>query len=354
MEIVPFKAKKFKYFIGIDVSKKTLDYAVMYESKLLFHQLGQNDPSDILTFISTLKTIPKFTIAKTVFCMEHTGIYCNHLLYSLKRSKANMVMENPLLIKKFLDLTRGKNDKADAIQIASYAQKNRDELTLWTWRRPVLVELMSLFGLRNRLLTTAVALKTPLEEQEPYIQKYIQKQCVQLCHKSLISINADLLNIDLKIDQLINSDEHLKRLTELITSVPSIGRVTALRILISTNEFRDINDPKKFACYAGVAPFKMESGQVQRKARISHFANKKMKSLLHLCALTAVRCDEGIKAYYIRKTQIEGKPKLAVINAIRYKLIVRIFACVRQNRNYEKNYARPKKLTASGLIKCEV
>ncbi|MDB5142590.1 MAG: family transposase [Mucilaginibacter sp.] len=348
------RVRKFTYFIGIDVSKNELDYAVMQGKDLLFHQEGKNGPDDIVAFLTKLKTLPGFTMTKAVFCMEHTGFYGNHLLFTLKKLKANVVLENPLLVKKFLELTRGKNDKADAIQIASYAHKNRDELRLWVWRRPVLVELTSLFGLRNRLLTTAVALKTPLKEQEQFIKNHIQKQSVRLCSKSLAAVHADLLNIDLKIDRLINSDERLKRLAELIRSVPSIGRVTAIRILVSTNEFRDINDPKKFACYAGVAPFKIESGQVKRRARISHFANKKMKALLHLCAINASRFDEGIKAYYIRKTQVEGKPKLAVLNAIRYKLIVRIFACVNQNRSFEKNYVRPKKLTASGLIICEV
>lgn len=340
----PGKQKKYNYFIGIDVSKNTLDYAVMHQSKVLFHRQDKNELADIGSFIIGLKALPKFTIPKALFCMEHTGIYCNHLLNVLKKFKANVVLENPLLIRSFLGLKRGKTDKADAIRIASYAQKNKDDLNLWICERPVLQYMTSIYALRNRLLTIAVALKMPLEEQKTFIKQGLQKQNMQLCNRSMASIDADLLEIDLQIDLLINADGHLKRLMELITSVPGVGRITAIRIIISTNEFRDINDPKKFACYAGVAPFAKSSGLVKRKAKVSNFANKRMKSLLHLCAISASRFDNEIKAYYARKTQVEGKPKLVVINAIRYKLILRIFACVNQNRTFAKNYAQTKEL----------
>ncbi|MBW4890143.1 IS110 family transposase [Mucilaginibacter sp. HMF5004] len=128
---------------------------------------------------------------------------------------------------------------------------------------------------------------------------------------------------------------------EIITSVKAIGPITALNILIYTNEFRNINNPKKFACYAGVAPFKDESGKSKSKGRVSHFANKKMKALLHLCAATAKKSIPEIRDYFERKTINEGKSKMSVLNAIRYKLILRVFACVNQDRCYENNYVRP-------------
>jgi len=345
------KAKKFTYFIGIDVSKNKLDYAVMNGKTLLFHQEGKNEPDDILAFVTKLKTLKAFTIAKAVFCMEHTGIYCNHLLNSLKKIKANIVVENSMHIKKSLGLTRGKNDKADSIRIAAYASKNKDELRLWVPRRQVLLDLMNLIAVRNRLLGFSMALNTPLKEETTFIKKRLQNQNKQSCKKSAEAIKADLTGVDLSIEMLIDADEHLKWLKQLITSVPCVGPITAIQIMISTNEFKDIKSPKKFACYAGVAPFKNESGSSTSKAKVSPIANKKMKSLLHLCAIRALRCDAELKAYYIRKTETEGKAKLAVVNAIRCKLILRVFACVNQNRPFIKNYTRPNNPAASELTK---
>ena len=125
-----------------------------------------------------------------------------------------------------------------------------------------------------------------------------------------------------------------------MTSVTGIGSVTATQIIITTNEFKDIRNPKQFACYSGVAPFPKESGMFKGKARVSPMANKKVKKLLHLSALVAITYNKDLKAYYERKVTEEKKNKMSIINAVRNKLILRIFACVAQNKKYEENYTR--------------
>ena len=62
-----------------------------------------------------------------------------------------------------------------------------------------------------------------------------------------------------------------------------------------------------------------------------------MKALLHLAAMSAIQCNAEIKAFYTRKVG-EGKNKMSVINAVRNKLIARVFACVKNNRSYQENY----------------
>ncbi|MEM6845936.1 MAG: IS110 family transposase, partial [Bacteroidota bacterium] len=66
-------------------------------------------------------------------------------------------------------------------------------------------------------------------------------------------------------------------------------------------------------------------------------ANKDVKKLLHMAALSAINNCEELRSYYQRKVA-EGKNKMSLINAVRNKLILRIFAVVRSNRKYEKNY----------------
>ena len=336
------RIKKYNYFIGIDVSKVQLDYAVMRDKNLLFHREAKNDPADIAAFIAELKTLPGFTISKSIFCMEQTGFYCNHLLLGLKKVKANIVLENSLQIKNSLGLIRGKYDKVDSIRIAQYASVRKDDLRFWIQRRPMILQLAVLFSLRTRMLSLQTAIKMPLKEQTSFVKKGVHQQSTNLCRNSINAIKADLLEIDTTMDELIAADKHLKRLAELIVSVPNVGRITAIQIIISTNEFRDIRCPKKFACYAGVAPFKQESGAFKGKGKISPIANRKVKSLLHVCAIGAIQSDPEIKAYYLRKTLTEGKAKMSVVNAVRYKLILRVFACLKQDRPYEKNYSRIK------------
>ena len=341
------RKRKINWFIGVDVSKCTLDYAVIQNDKLLFHHQGLNSKPDVERFIKELKALPQFSMAAAIFCMEAMGTYGNHLMRTVQKLHGKIAAVNPLIIKNFLGLTRGKNDKDDAIRIAQYAQKNINELKFWKPERPPLQELKTLFTLRERMLTTSVALKTPLGELEGFVPATLIKQCRRLSSKTIDSIQMDISGIESRITDILKNDEELDRLTSIVESVPGVGRITSLLILITTNEFRDISSAKKFACYTGVAPFRNESGEVVRKARISHFANKKMKSLLHLCALSALRFDTELKVYFERKTLVESKPRLLVINSVRYKIINRIFTCVRQNRMFEKESFGIKKLTAA-------
>jgi len=333
--------KKYTYFIGIDISKNELDFAVMQGDKFLFHREIKNDLNDIYVLIQEIKHLPKFTMTKAIFCMENTGIYGNHLVNALKKYKANVVIEHPAQIKGSLGNIRGKNDKADAIRIAEYAYRSKHKLRLFVAKRPILKQLAELNALKNRLSILLLSLKKPLKEQSSFVSKGIVKQNVKLCKRSTDAIENDLMAIEQRIQEIIQSDEALNRLMKIITSVSGIGPVTALQIILCTNEFKDIKDPKKFACYSGVAPFLKSSGIVTGKSKVSHLANKKMKTLLHLCARNARRCVPELKSYFERKTSVEGKNKMLVFNAIRYKLILRVFACVNQGRLYQSTYQRP-------------
>jgi transposase len=329
---------EFDFFIGIDVSKNELDFAVQQGGRFLFHREIANESPALNTFIKELGKLPGFSLNKVVFCMEHTGIYNNHLLTCLYKKKAHICLEAATQIKNSLGNIRGKNDKIDAIRIAGYAYDKRDKLRLWVPKREIVQQLGHLAATRLRLITVRKQLKTPLKEHSAFNPGKVARQNLQVCSHSLKAIDEDIDRADKAIDQLIKADAELDRLFTLVTSVSGIGKVTAVQVIIATNEFKDINNPKKFACYSGVAPFTDDSGKVIKKARISHMANKKVKTLLHLSAIVAIQYNQDLKLFYQRKVLQENKNKMSVINAIRNKLILRIFACVNQNRPYEKNY----------------
>ena len=81
--------------------------------------------------------------------------------------------------------------------------------------------------------------------------------------------------------------------------------------------FNAINDPKKLACHAGVAPFEHSSGSsVRGKTRVNHHARKSLKTLLHMAAMSALQVPGELQEYYQRKVA-QGKNKILVINALR-------------------------------------
>lgn len=327
---------KFNHFIGIDVSRDTLDIAVSKGKEHMFHKKIENDPAAIKTFLKELRSMTGFKTAKAVFCMENTGFYNNHIKAVLIKAKARFVSENALHIRNSLGILRGKNDKIDAKRIADYAYKNREHLKLWLPKRPVIDRLSALTTLRNRLIKLQKANATPLKEQSTFISPALQKEASELSHRTSDALKEDLRNIDERIDLVIKQDRRLSHLFSLITSVPSVGPVTAVQILASTNEFLNIETARQLASYCGIAPFSNESGTIIKKAKVSQMANKRLKSLLHVCAIGAILCDKSLKAYYERKTKEEGKNKMLVLNAIRNKIVARIFACIRYDRPFEK------------------
>lgn len=329
---------KFKYFIGLDVSKKTLDFCLLEAGKTLLHQQTENSSKGIQLFIEQSKKRFDLKLEESLFCMEHTGIYNYPVLDFLSEKQAAIWLESALHIKHSSGLQRGKSDKVDAERIAFYAYRNQDNVKLWQPTRQVIKELKTLTALRTRLINAKKQLKSSWQEGEGFLDKVLQKKVQQCCQQSLKAIDQDLAEVDKQLDQLIASDEELSRLFNLIISVEGIGVVTAREVLITTNEFKDFSEAKKYACYAGVAPFQHSSGtSIRGKARVSHLANKTVKTLLHMSALSAIRNCEELREYYQRKVA-EGKNKMSVINAVRNKLILRIFAVVRKNQKYEKSY----------------
>ena len=245
---------EFTFCIGTDVSKNELDFAVMQGRQLLFHREIENNVKAINVFLKELLKLPGFDLRQALFCMEHTGIYNNHLLVCLHKKKANICLEAASQIKNSLGNLRGKNDKIDSIRIAEYAYRNRYELRLWTPKREILTELSQLASTRSRLIEARKILTTAICENHGFINKKTARQNESLCSRTLKAIDLDLLKTDRTIDIIISEDPELKRLFGLITSVCGVGNVTATQILITTNEFKDINDAKKFACYAGGSP----------------------------------------------------------------------------------------------------
>lgn len=328
---------KFETFIGIDVSKSTLDFSVRDNQKFLFHLQVSNCEKGIKEVLKRCRK-EKIDFATTLFCMEHTGIYTNILLKFISSKNYSVWLEQGLQIKRSLGVQRGKNDKVDSERISEYAFRFQDKCKLWEPSRKVLQQLKKMVSLRRRLIKTKNILLKSLTESKAFEDKSILKEVTFLTSPILNKIDKQLLQVDTKIKEVIINDERLSELFEIITSVDGVGRVTAWELMITTNEFKNIQEGKKYACYSGVVPFEHVSGSsIRGKSRVNRMANKSVKQLLHMAALSSIVMKGELKEYYVRKVA-EGKNKMSVINAIRNKLVLRIFACVRDGRKYEKTY----------------
>jgi transposase len=329
---------EFKHYVGIDVSKNTLDVAVVTNANDKPHHIQiSNNKSGFKQLTSWFKKIADFNFSTTLFCMEHTGIYNNPVIDFLTKLSCTIWVENAMHIQRSIGFQRGKNDKVDAQRIAVYAFKNKEDLKTFKPKRESIEALKVLSSLRDQLIGMKKQIKTRLSEY----QKFGIKNAIVLMEKtskqSIKGIDKDLKSIEEKIQEIINSDQHLKQMYELMLSVVGVGHVTALQLIVHTNEMTLVDNPRSLACHCGVAPFERSSGLFKGKARVSHMANKRLKTALHMAALSAMKLDSDLKIYYERKVA-EGKSKMSVINAIRNKLVHRIFAVVKRGTEYQREY----------------
>ena len=330
--------KMYRYFIGIDVSKDELDFALIESNKVLLHLEVSNNKKGIEQFVKQAQSQQKdFSIENSLFCLEHTGIYNNPVLGYLHQKQADIWLEQASQIKLSMGISREKNDKVDAQKIGLYAYKNREDARLWTPKREIITQLDRLTALRDRLVKTIKLLQTPLSDARGLVDKKFLQSEQSLCQSSIDAAKKDLASVDKQVRTLIDADPQLKELFDIVDSVKGIGQVIATEVIITTNEFKDINDPKKYACYAGFAPFEHSSGKYKGKAKVSNKANKKVKSLFHNGAMSAIQHSYDIKTYYQRKVA-EGKHEMLVINNICNKLVLRIFACISRREKYKEIY----------------
>jgi transposase len=328
-----------RHFIGIDVSKSTLDFALIKDGDLSHPIAGElsNNPAGIVKLEEFLKK-QDLNMDETLFCMEHTGIYSRLLSQYLVEKKYMVWLEMPVQIIRSLGIQRGKNDRIDAARIAEYACLKKDKAMLWQPPREVVLQINDLLTLRDRLITSRKSLKQPIKEFVDAGFTDTAKLIESKCSSTLKALDKEIAQIESDLDKLIKKDSNLNRLYQLATSVAGIGQITALTLLYFTNEFQLYTSPRQLACYCGVAPFEHTSGtSVRGRSRVSSFANKRLKKLLHLVALSTISCDQQLSEYYKRKVG-EGKNKMLVINAIRNKVLHRLCAVMKRGTPYQLDY----------------
>jgi transposase len=332
--------ENYKWFMGIDVSKGKLDITLLEGCEKRHYATIENSIESIQDFLKAIKSISGFSMQHCLVCMEHTGIYNAHLLEVAQQQNWKLCLESAVQIKQSGGLQRGKNDRVDSYRIALYAFKNQVFLKLWQPAREVITKLRKLSAMKTRLIAAKKQLCQAIKEDKAFQDKKSTSLLEGCCKDSIVMLDKDIEKTEKAISDLIDEDEALKNLFGIIESVPGIGRVVATIMVITTNEFKDIKDARKYACYSGVAPFEHVSGSsIKGKTRTSKKANLQVKSLLHMASLVAARYNKELNKYYERKVK-EGKNKMSVLNAVKNKLLHRIFSCVNENRYYEKEYVK--------------
>lgn len=330
--------KNYLFHVGIDISKLKLDVVLVNKSDISSkeHFVVTNNTKGLERMMSTLKK-RKIDLKQTLFCFENTGIYTFPLSCFCFENDFDYWIVPAVEIKRSKGISRGKSDKSDAKDITFYSIRNIDKLQLSSVPEKEIQQLKLLFTEREKVKKALLLFGSTIENKG-YTPSDVYKTVEAQNTKTIKFLRVSLKVIESKMREIIKQEPKLKRQFELIKSIKGVGEKTAIYFIVATKGFKAFTSARKLACYAGVAPFEYSSGSSIRGAtKVNHMADKTMKSLLQMCALSAVNHDAQLKAYYLRK-QEEGKNKMLVLNNVRCKIIGRIFAVIKRDSPFIDTY----------------
>jgi len=330
---------KENYFIGIDVSKKNLDCCLLCNGSVIRQDVISNYPKSVESYLNLISVEENLVAEQIIVCAEYTGLYIYPLVVACQTTNYKLWLEDPTQIKYSSGLQRGKNDQIDAKRIALYAFRYIDRIKIY--KKPsVSIESIKLLSTElNMLCVDRAKYQSQLSDQKEYMPDNVYKLKYKRLTLLIIELEKAISSIENEIENLIRGDILLSRQMELLLSIEGIGKKTSVKMILETQAFTKFTDSRKFCCHAGVAPFCYLSGSSQHsRNKVSHRANKSIKTLLHLASLSAIQNKNSeLRQYYDRKVA-EGKNKMSVLNAIRAKLITRMFAVIKNDKPYNKNY----------------
>lgn len=200
-----------------------------------------------------------------------------------------------------------KTDKIDAKVLAEFA------IRMEMKAKPEKQQFEALKGLltrREQLIGMRMQEKNRLDTCDKLVGKWISKNIEQL--------TKQIEQIEKAIDEEVDKDDGIKKLYTLYSSIPGIGRITGLQLIVDLPELL-VSHEKTLAALVGLAPWNRDSGKTRGRRR-TRGGRTRIRGLLYMAALVAARCNPEIKAYY-KKLKGKGKATKVALIAVAHKLL---------------------------------
>ena len=331
-----------KNYLGIDVSKLCFDVSLIVtvnqcRQPMVISQFDNNS-SGLKSFKAWLEKHQVSFDENSLLVIENTGIYHRLIWNFCTTNLLPVFIGNAADLKWSFGIARTKNDKVDSMRLCEYAYKNHEEIKPTTGLNKSLITLKDLLSNRSKLLRQKNAIKQTLGELKVSNDKTTQLLLENLNKAALDGLKTSIKLIESEMLRLVKQDDAVSANYNRMITVPGIGKITAIFIICCTNNFAIKITGKQLANYTGVVPHEHKSGtSVKGRNRVHFMANKELKAILTMGALSAISAYPEFKDYYNRKIN-EGKKPLQVLNAIKNKMLLRVVAVINQPKNYENKY----------------
>lgn len=310
-----------KSFIGIDVSKNSLDVHILPEGLSLSYRY---ETKPMKALIKKLKTYtPELVV------LEATGGYEITIGIALADAGLPVAIVNPRQVRDYARALGilAKTDKIDAYVIARFAQDVKPEARgQLTFKE---LELKSLVARRQQLVEMLSAETCRLSRTTvPQVKNGIQKV--------IRVLEAQIKAIDEDLDNEIKKNPTWNQKLEVITSFTGVGKHTAHTLLFALPELGNLNR-QEIAALVGIAPFNRDSGMLRGKRAISG-GRANVRRALHMPTLAAAtRWNKDMMAFYQRLISRGKKHKVALTACMR-KLLITLNAMVKNNEPYSPKF----------------
>lgn len=319
-------------YVGIDVSKDTLDVVLRWEGENHHHQVFDNHERGIAKLGKWLEQQK----AKGIHvCLEATGQYGDQVAEQLYERGWRVSVVNPLCTKSYARsrLKRNQTDKVDAGLLAEYCQKEQPR----AWLPP------SPLHKRLRALSRRLDDLQHMRQAERNRQKAAKRQdpAIASSLQAVIdTLTKQLAEIQQTLFQLLDQDDELKRQKELLMSIPGIGRLTAVRFLAELGDLREFADARQLAAFLGLTPESKTSGtSVRSKPRLSKRGNATVRKMLYMPAVCAKNNNPIVRAFCDRLA-LARKCDMSLIGAAMHKLAHLMFGVVHSGRPFDPDYLK--------------
>lgn len=329
-----------KIYVGIDISKEKCNLCYRDGLEIVMEEESANDVKALKKSLSAVLKTFNVAFDEVLVCAEYTGRYIYPLTVACHELDIFLWMDDPTRIKNSMGLTRGKNDAIDAARIAEYAYRYSDKAIRYRIPDAALVSMKSLLVDREFLLIDKKRYQSQITDQKRYMASGDFKHKCARWKKVIRAIDEQIKAIDAEIESLIAANPVLTRQKELLTSIDGVGDRIAINMIAITGGFTRFQNARQFCSFAGLTPYKYDSGtSVRSKAKISKRANQTMKALLHLAAVGAATHmkESEYRDYFDRKIK-DGKHVMCILNVVRAKIVHRMFSVIRRDTEYTKTY----------------
>lgn len=331
-----------KQTVGIDVAQNEL----VVSFGRMSHDTGidifayKTFPNKAKGFNDLLLWVNKMAIKEMTvrYVMEATGVYHEKLANYLSDQQQELSIVLPNKISNYFRTLDVKTitDKTASQAICRFGLERK--LDVWKKPKKIFKDLKQLTREREQLITDRTVLKNQLHAEKS--EAFPNESSIKRVIKRIQLINKQELEIKTEIAAIVKTDTELVKKINTITTIPGVGKLTAVIVLAETNGFELIKNKKQLVSYSGLDVRLKDSGtSVKSKPKISKKGNRHLRKAMHMPALSAMKFNDHHKAIFVRLVSKHGIKMKAVV-AIQRKILELIYTIYKTDKAFDKNYVK--------------